>query len=627
MRFILFLLGLVAIISHPAWADDKKVSLDIFAGQDAAIPGQSFDLAIRQNIAEGWHTYWLNPGDSGETMEIVWDAPLGVKVMEYQYPAPDVTQYGDDFTSYTMKNQPIITVRVSVPEGYNKPELTLKGAAYWLVCEEICIPERQDIAVTLRVAENAESINQPIFDQAERQRPQNPLWHAGFADEDKAVSLSVAIPEDILSQMADVTLIPYDIGVLNNNAVAIADFGNNDVVTFEQEKGFANIAKTQSLPFILKTDYASYAVVADNEGLEVTFKDTNLLWILILAFGGGLILNLMPCVFPVLSMKALSLIQLSRYERRHAQLNGLAYMAGIVVSFLAIASLLIGLKSGGEAIGWGFQLQNPWVIAGLLTVVLVVGLNLAGAYDIKGSALMSFAHRWSSDHSLNASFLTGVLATAVATPCTAPFMATAVGYALIQDAWISLLVFAMLGVGLAFPYVVFCFVPQCQKILPKPGAWMETFKKCLSLPMFLTAIWLGWILAQQTGLLADHAKDIDPFTNARLEQVLVDQPDRPVFTNMTASWCITCLVNEKTSLSSKAVQDTFLDNNVVYIKGDWTNQNPEITYYLESFNRDGVPLYVYYPPADNGGDRPEPIILPQILTPSVVIGAIKGEVK
>jgi thiol:disulfide interchange protein DsbD len=333
--------------------------------------------------------------------------------------------------------------------------------------------------------------------------------------------------------------------------------------------------------------------------------------------------------------------------------------------------LLIALKGAGETIGWGFQLQNPFVVAALATLLFVIGLNLLGVFDI-GGKFVNVGSKLTNGNDVQSSFFTGVLATLVATPCTAPFMASAIGYALTQDAIVSLGVFAFLGFGLAFPYLLLSVMPAAQKIMPKPGAWMNTFKQALSFPMFASAVWLVWVLDQQAGNLAvlyvlglflaigfliwlfkvtsskiwrgfftliltalfvlyasvlmpKTESDYVAFDSQKLISILEDEPQRPVFVNMTAAWCITCLVNERTSLSSDSVQDAFDSYNVLYMKGDWTNRDDHITQYLESYGRNGVPLYVYYGPAVGNGERPAPMLLPQILTPEIVLNTLKGE--
>lgn len=444
-----------------------------------------------------------------------------------------------------------------------------------------------------------------------------------------------------------------------------------------------DISALQSVSYLVRAGDQSFVVggpitpseapvMFDMEPM-VPVETASLPLILVFALLGGLILNIMPCVFPILSMKALHLVSLPREERTHAQLNGLAYAAGVIVMFLVLAGALIAIRAAGAQLGWGFQLQNPMLVAALAWLMFIIGLNLAGVFDLRiafgGDVLMAERH-----HPIVAAFITGVLATLVATPCSAPFMATAMGAALVQPLPIALLIFAFVGMGLALPYVLLCFVPALQKILPRPGAWMETFRQFLAFPMFASAVWLVWVVAQQGGSLAvgwtlagmvmlafaiwlldrepkklssrriltvlgvaliaftlwnlrmvvpvastagdEQVASVNylPYDQSTFEHTLGTTND-PIFVNMTAAWCITCLVNEKVVLSTTEAQDLFAANNVTYFKGDWTNRDAAITAFLSAYGRSGVPIYVYFGPRDPvTGERPQGKILPQILT-------------
>ena len=392
-----------------------------------------------------------------------------------------------------------------------------------------------------------------------------------------------------------------------------------------------------------------------------------------LAFLGGLILNLMPCVFPVLSIKVLGLVRHAGESAARVRLHGLAYTAGVLASFLGLAGLLIALKGGGAVIGWGFQLQSPVVVAALAYLLFAMGLSLSGAVHL-GGRLAGIGDGLARRSGLEGSFFTGVLATVVATPCTAPFMGSAVGFALTQSAGVALVVFASLGLGLALPFLALTLWPPALRALPRPGAWMETLKQALAFPVYATVAWLIWVLAQQVdprGLMAGliglvlvgfsawawergrnaasgmgrvaqgaallalvavaalsatlgydraspvaqaRSEGIEPFTQARLDTLVGER--RPVFVNLTAAWCITCAVNETTSLSTQAVRAAMTARGVTYLKGDWTNQNPEITRLLEKHGRSGVPLYLLFSGAG------EPQVLPQILTEGTVLSAL-----
>lgn len=414
------------------------------------------------------------------------------------------------------------------------------------------------------------------------------------------------------------------------------------------------------------------------------------------AFLGGLILNLMPCVFPVLSMKALSLCKLSDQEERTARWHGLEYTAGVMVSFAVIAAVLMALKAGGAQIGWGFHLQNPMVVLFLAYVLFAIGLNFSGFFEIK-AAFSSLGNDLTRPDKIGGSFFTGVLATFVAAPCTAPFMGAAMGFAFTQPAAVGVSIFLALGLGLAFPYLLLSFVPALRRVLPRPGPWMVNFREFLAFPMYGSAIWLVWVLGQQWGLpgmvkalagmltlvfalwlvkKAENASSVtrytlwavsviavlsaffsgcaactakpdvpkallemalgaessvvvkkatgeaEAFSQERLEALLI--ADDPVFVNMTAAWCITCKANERVALGRPEIKALFASQNVFYLKGDWTNQDPMITAYLDAFGRQGVPLYVYYGRRDpETGQRPDPHVLPQILTPGIIRDVVR----
>ena len=386
--------------------------------------------------------------------------------------------------------------------------------------------------------------------------------------------------------------------------------------------------------------------------------------ILLFALAGGMILNLMPCVFPVLSIKALS-FTMTHQTDKSKQAHGLAYTAGVVSSFVAIAVVMLALRAAGEAIGWGFQLQSPLFVIFLIYLFFVMGLAFSGYLEI-GSSLMSVGQSSDNEEGLDSSFMTGVLATTVASPCTAPFMGPALGFAISQPSYVALLVFAFLGLGMALPFILLTWIPGLSQRLPRPGQWMDTFKQFLSFPLYITAVWLLWIAGRQTnidvaatvviglvliamaiwlwklnqssglsrskilaaaclmGALAlptlsvSESRD-EPLWQTYSPQLLSDlrSNGQAVFINLTADWCITCLVNEKVALGSDTFYQALAENNITYLKGDWTNNDPEITKLLNQYQRSGVPLYLMYP---NGQGEPE--ILPQILLEPMIMEAI-----
>lgn len=418
----------------------------------------------------------------------------------------------------------------------------------------------------------------------------------------------------------------------------------------DRQSGVVNVA---SQPF------ADQPVLEDESVLSLGL-------VLLFAFAGGIILNLMPCVFPILSIKVLS-FTMTHQTRRSRHIHGLAYTAGVVISFVAIAIVMLALRAAGESIGWGFQLQSPLFVIALVYLFFVMGLGLSGYLEI-GSNLMSLGQNSQQQDGLGSSFMTGVLATTVASPCTAPFMGPALGFAIAQPSYIALLVFAFLGLGMALPFILLAWLPGLSQKLPKPGAWMDSFKQFLAFPLYLTAVWLLWVAGRQTstdvaatavaGLVllvmglwlwkqstkplvkltaiavfasalaapymaleqGREKADFEVYSPQRLAELRAS--GQPVFINLTADWCITCLVNERVALGSDKVKALISDSGVVYLKGDWTNSDAQITELLTSFRRSGVPLYLLYPKGPG-----EPVILPQILTETTMIEAINFAIK
>ena len=417
---------------------------------------------------------------------------------------------------------------------------------------------------------------------------------------------------------------------------------------------------------LIRAVTASPELPAASAADEAGNPPESLLYILLLALLGGAILNLMPCVFPVLSLKVLAFAN----DSEHSQsVHGIVYSAGVVLSFVLVAAVLVSLQAAGEAIGWGFHLQSPWFVAALAYLFFVMGLSLSGFIEF-GGGLMNAGSGLAQKSGYSGSFFTGVLATVVASPCTAPFMGTALGFAVTQPAGIALSVFAALGFGMALPVLLLSFSPNLLSKIPKPGAWMDYLKQLLAFPLYATAVWLCWVVGNQVGasgmalvmlggvllalacwlwrlrntlfkgiaslcallalaLLASPFMSPSPAVSAQGQDWQAYSPEtlndlreqgKPVFINITADWCITCLTNEKVTLSRSKVKQAFRDSGITYLKGDWTNHDPQITRLLKRYGRNGIPLYIVYPqgPAEQGA------VLPQILTADIVIEAIES---
>lgn len=671
-----------------AAASPKYVSIRLLPEKTDVKAGETITVGIEQTIAPHWHTYWANPGDSGTSPHIKWSG-AEMKAAPIEWPVPHKLPMGP-LTNYGYEKNVVLLQELTLPSDLPEGPLQLRADIDILVCNEICIPESHSASFTI----NGDQPPSPAA--VERARASLPLdmgWATNLSEENG--ELVVKIETDTpgaFTKLNTIELYPEEWGLVINGEKAKAS-KNGSTLTLRQTRDVRALSDVPVSKLVIAYEDASGArkavrLATLNESAapdqSTMPHEVNFLQAILFALLGGLILNLMPCVFPVLSMKALSLVQLKDQEMDKARLHGLAYTAGILVCFAVIAGILIALKAGGAQVGWGFQLQHAGVILFLAYLFFTLGLNLIGLFDFS----FSLAHAGDSltrKKGLSGSFFTGVLATLVATPCTAPFMAGAMGYAITQPAFVSMTIFLTLGLGLALPYLALTFIPALRHCLPKPGLWMERFRQFLAFPMFAAACWLLWVLSQQIdhmvqfaallGMLAialglwlwrfrprhhwgryvflagavgclafitwtfctirplsptgeiqeskiEENQNWEEFTRLRLEEYL--KGNDPVFVNMTAAWCITCKVNEKVAIATDGIEKLFADNNVRYLKGDWTNQNPEITNFLEEYGRSGVPIYVYYGPrnAENGA-RPEPVVLPQILTPSIIESTLK----
>jgi thiol:disulfide interchange protein DsbD len=707
-RLLAALLGLFALLApiHAAAApvDTGHLEAELVAQERGAVPGGTVYVALRQKIDKGWHTYWRNPGDSGEPTTIQWTLPAGWQAGDIVWPTParmpigPLLNYG--YTGEVLLPVPI-QVPVSAPVGSTA---TLKADVTFLVCELTCVPEYASLTLTVPVVAAASGADPAWGDKVAATlaaAPRAAGLAAVYAVDGDTVRLAVTGGPLKGADLSRAYFFPFDATVLDHAKPQPIERGA-DGLTLSLPAGIAVSAgqTPPTLAGVLSLGDRAFEVSATPgavpggargggtlppaplEGHDPTTAGPGpaigLPLALAFAFLGGLILNLMPCVFPVLSMKAAALAG-HAHEPRAARMQGLAYLSGVLVTFLTLAGALIALKAAGQAIGWGFQLQSPAMVAGLALVMLLVALNLSGVFEA-GSSLQGAGAGAASRGGLTGSFLTGVLAVVVAAPCTAPFMASAMGFALTQEAWLSLPVFAALGLGLAAPFVLLSFAPALLRRMPRPGPWMETLRHVLAFPMYGAVAWLVWVLAQQTGpaglalaltagvlaafaawlwglaqrrppapvvrglaavlaigvvaltgLLALEAParvaaagqgagetaevPSEPWSPDRVAALRAE--GRPVLVNFTAAWCVTCQVNERTSLSTKTVADALARTNAVYLKADWTSRDAVIAAALAEHGRAGVPLYLVY-----GADGSAPVILPQLLTEGMVAQAL-----
>ena len=683
----------------------EEIDVELVSESTNVVAGETLWLAVRLDPSEHWHTYSRWQGDSGDATTLAdWQLPEGAVPGELQFPTPTWLPFpGSDLVTFAYEKEVFLPVSVQIPDDYEADIFTASVFVQWQVCDEICLLGEATIGIDLPVRgltlENDPQWAQAFVDT----RATLPLVDHDiqtlFAVGGDRISLSFQSEDTVFEDAANVWFFPeskrilkpaplrdltISPGMVQLTHVQARRFRTeNDqiegVLSVEDRSGNIQGYLVTAVP-ASASNLSSVTALAANglTGTDGSSGGPGLLNVIFFALAGGLILNLMPCVFPVLSLKVLSLASKGQTANSEQRLHGLAYTAGIVVTFMLLASVLIGLRAGGEAVGWAFQLQSPWFVALLIYIFFSFGLSLSGVFEF-GTSFMGIGNNLTQKTGYKGSFFTGVLATVVASPCTAPFMGAALGFALSQSWLVAMVVFFFLGLGMALPFLVLSFSPRLLKYMPQPGAWMNTFKEFMAFPMYATVLWVLWVLGNQVGvngmaivvgsclLLAfglwllqkrtvagpfwrtanavlsglaivlvfyalqspmlearqmsqsmangeDGYADAnyEAFGSARLDEL--QAAGQPVFVNMTAAWCITCLANEQTTLSTDRVIESMAEHNITYLKGDWTNQDPEISRVLDQFNRPSVPLYVLYP-----GAGKEPVILPQILTPSIVV--------
>ena len=679
--------AVVAGASPPVQTDHLQSRL--VAETTAAVPGTRLTLGLLLEHDPHWHTYWSNPGDSGLPTTLEFTLPDGVVAEQIAWPHPERFELSG-IVNFGYGGRRLLPISITLPAGYAATSLPVRAAANWLVCEVECLPGKAEYALELPVASTADVDASWAGDFASARADLPRASAATFAIAPDAGAMVLALdgleagavpaewqwfpetPETVANgaqpkwqRVADgwqarwpkseyFTALPAEVAL-------VAVDGDGTAWRFAAAPGAAG----------------AITALADATSLQDdAVEPLGLLTALLFAFIGGLILNLMPCVFPVLSIKALGALG-SAEDRAALRRHGAWYAAGVVATFLLLAGALLALRAGGEQLGWGFQLQEPRFVAAIALLLFAMALSFSGVWAF-GGRFAGAGQRLTEGHGARASFFTGALAVVVASPCTAPFMGTALGWALAQPAVAALAVFVALGLGLAAPMLLLGFVPALARALPRPGPWLEGFRQLLAFPLYLTVVWLLWVYGEQTsqlgmawllaaltalafalwlfgrrsamrslrarattamvsaaalvlafglalssavpaatGAQAARADGAEPGSDQRLAELRA--AGQPVLVNMTAAWCITCLANERVALSTDTVREALATGGVAYLKGDWTRHDEAITRYLQRYDRNGVPLYVLYPP-DGGAPR----VLPQLLTPDAVADAIRS---
>jgi thiol:disulfide interchange protein len=664
MRAALFTLmtAVSLLLASTVGAQARHVAMTLVAESDRPAPGSTVALAIHAVPDAGWHGYWRNPGDAGVATRATWTLPAGVAAGALDYPPPGRLVIAGLMNHVYERPWTMLTT-LTVPRDLAPgTALPVRVKLDYLVCTEtICVPETQELGTQLTVGDGAITpARRAQFDTWRRALPRPLGSTATWQIDAGRFRLSVPYPAD--APLGTAWFYPARSGA--------TDYPAQQTVTRDGERlvietRAAATPERGALEGVLTLgDGAALALVAQPGIVAPAKASAALDWgVALAAFGGallgGLLLNVMPCVFPILSLKALGLARSGESER-HARIEALAYTAGVVLVCLALGATLLVLRAGGASAGWAFQLQDPRVVGVLLLLVVAIALNLAGLFELPTP---QFAGRSGA----SGAFMTGALAAFVATPCTGPFMGAALGAALVLPAIAALLVFAGLGLGIALPFLLIGFVPALRRRLPKPGLWMVRLRHILSVPMFATALALAWVLGRQAGvdgmtlalaaamlaglglwwsgrrqaqgnrlvwapalvalLLAGgtlatvrampagatvaSVAGAEPFTEARLAALRAE--GRPVFAYFTADWCLTCKVNEKAAIETQGVADAFRRNKVAVLVGDWTDGDPTLGRFIAQHNRAGVPLYLFYPPK-----AAAPRVLPQVLTPATL---------
>lgn len=692
VRVVLFgIIGAVAgLLLTAVKADAQSVAeatteyshIEIYTDRAGLVPGETVRVALRNKVRDHWHVFWINPGDAGLPLSLNWTLPDGFTTGEIDFPAPEYIPVGP-LASYAHEGQPIFVTELSVPAGaVTGDTIDIQLAAFWQTCEEICVPEDATFSFSLPVVEAAEETNSEIFAQALAAQPKDFNGEAIIRRHGEVYDLFVPDwngekPQDVfffpetegLTQPAGLQTASLESGALALRLMpgwtALDDDG--------PVKGVLSVTDSDGTPRALKISAQrgedqlaqSSSAVAGQRGAPL---------LILLAFLGGVILNAMPCVFPILFVKAASLSASAGHSHAEQRRDGMLYGAGVLATFLLIGGLLLGLRAGGEQLGWGFHLQSPLVVGLSAYVLFAVALNLIGIFNI-GESVTGIGDGLTRKTGGAGAFFTGVLAVVVAAPCIGPLLTAPVGAAVTQPPAIALLIFAAMAVGLALPYVMVAFIPAVAKILPRPGPWMKTFKQILSVPVFLAAAYFLWVFARQTqgsvfvliaiGLAlltvgawlferskgdgsramvmrmgaalalvlalgpVITAKQVEavPATGAYGKIAAVDYDEAmladyraegvPVFVDFTAAWCVTCQFNKITTLKADGVAEIFAETGTVLMVADWTVRDPVITAALERFGAAGVPLYVYY------GPGAEPEILPQTLSKGIIENTLK----
>ena len=719
-RFIiaLFVFLAVALPGRTQPVDGGQALVELISAETSARAGDTVTLALKLEMDPGWHVYWRQPGDAGLPPQIIWDETVTATFSEFEWPIPELLPVvPNQIMDYGYSKIVVLPFEATLPNDA-VGTFAFTGTADYLICEEVCIPETAPVSLTLDIGAPAQSANTGVIMQWQDKTPVPFDGRAALDRGTEGWTLSLA-PSDVnVFKDSEIRFFPHDHHIVHS-APQPVEFGDSgacialseatdgfDTSTVPEgiiiasradgtRKGFritaadgdlisGTCSARPAMPEIEEAgigsgDYTEGGTPSTTVGGDVTPTGTgsgfSLFAILPLAFLGGLILNLMPCVLPVLSIKALGMTHAAANGKSNElRAHGLAYSAGVILSFAALAGAFLAVRSSLGTANIGFQLQHAPTVIVLTLIVFLIGLWLMGMFEL-GTSIQNTGSGLAAQQGSAGAFFTGVLAAVVGAPCIGPFLGASLGAVIDQPAGTVILTFVVLGIGMALPFLLLSFAPGLQRLLPKPGPWMETLKQFFAFPMFITAAWLlavlgaltdyyivGWTIAGATaiafgiwvwqnlpkgtlrpamqglgalallgGLIAPVAQAMRPppapvtadaivgdWSPAYVDQLLDE--GRGIFVDFTAVWCVTCQANKATTLGRKDVKLAFAENNVAFLTADFTKRDPVIAEELARRQRPGVPMYLYYAP----GER-EPQILPEVLTPGLVIGLVRGE--
>jgi thiol:disulfide interchange protein/DsbC/DsbD-like thiol-disulfide interchange protein len=673
----------------------EHVEAQLVSDQSSAQPGKPILVGLKLRMAEHWHTYWKNPGDSGLPTRIQWSLPPGWKASAIEWPYPSPLPVGP-LMNYGYEDDVVLLSHLTPPADAKPGNADIRANAEWLVCKDICVPEKGELDLSLPVSAAAPKADPRYRAHIERSQERLPVeipgWKSEAAISGKSLVVRITAPEGA-APPSSATFFP-ERELLIEPAAPERVTREGRTLRFEMKLADPPLQDVKTVAGVAVAQ-ATWPGTHGRRGLAVSAPVVATLGIaagstgtaagadaiggsawaaLAFAFVGGLLLNLMPCVFPVLGIKVMGFVKHAHGEARAMRLQGAIFAAGVIVSFGALAAIMLVLRASGAQLGWGFQLQSPVVVALLACLFFVLALNLSGLFEW-GAFAQSMTSSLTARGRYADAFLSGVLATVVATPCTAPFMGAAVGFTMSQGTGLALAVFLMLGAGTALPVFALSLFPALLRKLPRPGAWMETFKQVLAFPLFATAAWLAWVLGAQagndavfalllglvfmalgawmygrwahagwrwqpalavllgalglfvawpssapagptTGMARAEGEAWESWTPEKVRGYLAQ--GRPVFVDFTAAWCVTCQLNKRVALHDGAVEKAFADRRVARLTADWTRQDPAITQALAALGRNAVPVYALYLPGEES-----PRLLPEVLTPSIVLTEIE----